>query len=419
MTTRRYLFLPLAIATGLAITACSQETPNVQPEDAPSTEASAPATAPAEVSGPEARLVATYDGGMVVLNAETLDVVSEIPLEGFNRLNRLGDERTIAVSTPEGFRVLDAGAWTEPHGDHTHSYTSTPLLTDHVYEGEKPGHVVNHNGRTLLFSDGDGKIQEIDNDKLKEATQDSEFAQPDTVTEIPPHHGVAVALEDGGMVHTEGTEDARSSIVAVDAEGKETARIDECPGAHGEATAGNGAIAFGCEDGVVLFKDGKFTKVDAPDAYGRMGNQAGSAQSDIVLADYKVDKDAELERPTRVALIDTNSERIQLVDVEASYSFRSLGRGPEGEALVLGTDGNLRVIDPESGDITHTIPVTEQWEEPTVWQEARPTLFVQGDKAFVTEPGAQSIHIIDLASGEVEETQEVGFSLNEITGIAG
>ena len=419
MTTRRYLFVPLAIATGLAITACSQETPNVQPEDAPSTEASAPATAPAEVSGPEARLVATYDGGMLVLNAETLDVVSEIPLEGFNRLNRLGDERTIAVSTPEGFRVLDAGAWTEPHGDHTHSYTSTPLLTDHVYEGEKPGHVVNHNGRTLVFSDGDGKIQEVDNDKLKEATQDSEFAQPDTVTEITPHHGVAVALEDDGMVHTEGTEDARSSIVAVDAEGKETARIDECPGAHGEATAGNGAIAFGCEDGVVLFKDGEFTKVDAPDAYGRMGNQAGSAQSDIVLADYKVDKDAELERPTRVALIDTNSERIQLVDVEASYSFRSLGRGPEGEALVLGTDGNLRVIDPESGDITHTIPVTEQWEEPTVWQEARPTLFVQGDKAFVTEPGAQSIHIIDLASGEVEETQEVGFSLNEITGIAG
>src|SRR5690625_7399009 len=82
-----------------------------------------------------------------------------------------------------------------------------------------------------------------------------------------------------------------------------------------------------------------------------MGNQAGSEQSPVVLADYKVDKNAELERPTRVALINTEKstdDAISLVDVDASYSFRSLGRGPNGEALVLGTDGNLRIIDPET-----------------------------------------------------------------------
>lgn len=182
---------------------------------------------------------------------------------------------------------------------------------------------------------------------------------------------------------------------------------------------GNGALAFGCEDGVVIFKDGEFTKVDSPDVYGRMGNQFGSEESDIVLADYKVDKNAELERPTRISLVNTTTEKIQLVDVEASYSFRSLGRGPEGEALVLGTDGNLRIIDPESGDITSTVQVTEEWEEPLQWQDPRPTLFVQDGKAYVTEPDKELLHVVDIASGEVEQSKDINFSLNEITGVAG
>ena len=74
----------------------------------------------------------------------------------------LGDGRSLLVSTKEGFRVFDAGSWTEPHGDHTHSYTTEPLLTDTVYSATKPGHVVNEGKRTLIFGDGDGSIQELD-----------------------------------------------------------------------------------------------------------------------------------------------------------------------------------------------------------------------------------------------------------------
>ena len=47
------------------------------------------------------------------------------------------------------------------------------------------------------------------------------------------------------------------------------------------------------------------SKVDSPDGYGRIGNQAGTEASPYVLGDYKTDKDAELERPTRVSIIDT------------------------------------------------------------------------------------------------------------------
>ena len=85
----------------------------------------------------------------------------------------------------------------------------------------------------------------------------------------------------------------------------------------------------------------------------------------------------------------------------------------------MGTDGILRIIDPDTGAITTTVHVTEAWNEPTVWQQERPTLYVQGDKAYVTEPGAQLLHVVDIDSGEVEQSKDVGHSLNELTGIAG
>ena len=74
------------------------------------------------------------------------------------------------------------------------------------------------------------------------------------------------------------------------------------------------AVTLGCEDGILVFRDGAFTKVASPDAYGRIGNQAGSPASPVVLGDYKTDPDADLERPETVALVDTRTAEIRLVD---------------------------------------------------------------------------------------------------------
>ena len=95
------------------------------------------------------------------------------------------------------------------------------------------------------------------------------------------------------------------------------------------------------------------------------------------------------------------------MDLGVSYSFRSLGRGPAGEALVLGTDGALHVIDPLDGRVTADIPVVGAWEEPEVWQDPRPALFVLGSKAYVTEPATSSIHAVDLKTGKVVKSAEL------------
>lgn len=106
----------------------------------------------------------------------------------------------------------------------------------------------------------------------------------------------------------------------------------------------------------------------------------------ITLGDYKQDADAELERPEQISLINTESKDLTLVDLGTSYSFRSLARGPHGEALVLGTDGSLHVIDPETAEVTSSFPVIDAWEEPLEWQQPRPTIFVHDHTAYITEP---------------------------------
>ncbi|HEY0216993.1 MAG TPA: zinc metallochaperone AztD [Cellulomonas sp.] len=380
----------------------------------PTGTASAPVATEAATVTP--RLVLTYDGGIQVLDATTLDVVGDLELSGFTRVNGAGDGRHVLVSTTGGFRVLDAGTWSEPHGDHSHSYTADPVLTDLTWAAEKPGHVVVHEGRTALFDDGTGHVVVLDSAAVADADADAALRE---LTTPSAHHGVAVELTDGTLVVSEGTEDARTGIRVLDADGTETTSSDLCPGVHGEAVAADEAVVIGCEDGALVTAGGVVTKVTSPDAYGRIGNQAGSEVSAVVLGDYKTDPDAELERPTRVSLIDTTTATLRLVDLPASYSFRSLGRGDAGEALVLGTDGALHVIDPATGTLTRSVPVIGAWQEPEVWQEARPTLTVLDGTAYVTDPATRTIHAVDVATGEVWRTTTLTVTPNELTGVSG
>ena len=117
--------------------------------------------------------------------------------------------------------------------------------------------------------------------------------------------------------------------------------------------------------------------------------------------------------------MDTRDASLRLVDLPASYTFRSLGRGDAGEALVLGTDGSLHVIDPESGTVVRSVPVVGAWEEPEEWQEPRPALFVQDGIAYVTAPAGRAIHAVDYVGGEVWKSAELDVVPNELNGVTG
>jgi hypothetical protein len=366
-----------------------------------------------EAASATPRLAVTHEGGVMVVDVTSGEVVAEEDLEGFVRVSPAGDGRHALVSTSQGWQVLDLGSWGHEHGDHAHHYTGEPGMTDVTFAAEEPGHVVAHDGITTLFDDGTGTITVLDPEDLAEG-------QPEvsTATADEAHHGVAARLADRNMIMTVGDEESRSGVRLVSPSGAVLAETQECPGVHGEAFAEDAAV-LGCEDGAVIVEGRDITKVQSPDPYGRIGNQAGSEVSPVMLGDYKVDPDAELERPTRVALIDTRDASLRLVDLRTSYSFRSLGRGAEGEALVLGTDGAIHVIDPETGTRTDRIEVVGRWREPVDWQAARPTLHVVEETAYVTEPRRDQVHVVDLERGRVSATIDLPHTPNELVANAG
>ncbi|MGW6455424.1 zinc metallochaperone AztD [Streptomyces sp. NPDC055078] len=380
------------LTVSLALTACGEQ----RKEPSAGRAGGEPGTSAAPVRNP---LVTTYDGGLRILDGDTLKVAADLPLPGFNRVNPAGDDRHVMVSTTTGFRVLDAGG---------------RAFTDIEFKGPKPGHVVHHAGRTVLFSDGSGEITAFDPKELSGGKP-----KTDTHRSAAPHHGVAIELANGRLVTTLGTEDKRVGISVLDKNRKEVARSEKCPGVHGEATARGEAVVIGCEDGVLIYRDGVITKAKSPTPYGRIGNQAGSEASPVVLGDYKKDADAELERPEQVSLIHTETGKLRLVDLGTSYTFRSLARGPHGEALVLGTDGKIHVIDPVAGEVTRTVPVIGAWQEPLEWQQARPTLFVRDHTAYVSDPAAKRIHAIDIESGKRLASVTLPKAPNELSGVQG
>ncbi|XKH56878.1 hypothetical protein LG293_01605 [Citricoccus nitrophenolicus] len=356
----------------------------------------------AEVPTLTPRVVLSHDGGLVTLDGETGEVVHEEELAGFLRLNNAGNGQHVMVSNGDQFEVYNSGIDAQGHGDHFHYYESDPGLSGIEFAAPYAGHVVVHHGLTTLFGDGDGSIQTFTSEHLKDGQPRTETTATDD-----PHHGVALQLIDGTLLTTQGTEEGRNTVQVKSTRdnGEVVAETTDCTGVHGEAAAApneNGdVVVLGCEDGPVIYRDGEFHKVAAESEYQRTGNLAGSEDSSVMLGDLKTDAEAEFERPTQVALIDTLTDSLQTVDLGSSYWFRSLARGPEGEALVLTYDGELNVIDEETGEITAEIPAIEPWEEREEWQQPGPILKVADSMAYVTDAENQQLVVIDLEAGEV------------------
>ncbi len=215
---------------------------------------------------------------------------------------------------------------------------------------------------------------------------------------------------------TEGTEESRSGARLLDGADTELAASADCPGVHGETVAGEETVVLGCEDGVLILHGDHFHKVAAPDAYGRIGNQFGTESSAVVLGDYKTDPEGVL---TSVSLIDTEAETIQIVDIGSQYTFRNLARGDDDSALVLGTDGALRVIDPATGEIVRSTPVIDAWEVPEEWQQPQPAIKVVDGMAYITEPATDELHVVDYETGEVWKSTQLPATPNEMVVVTG
>lgn len=395
--------IAVASAAALLSLAACGTTGQSQPAADKTADASTAAPQRTETAALHPRITLAHDGGVTVLDSMTGDVLSTEKLDGYVRLSPAGDGRHVMATEGDEFRIIDTGLVTEAHGDHSHFFHQTPQLTKHRVSAPHPGHVVPHEGRTAIYADGTGEVTLMDASALEEGKLSTTLGGKADA----PHHGVAVPLANGEILMTQGTEDARSTVQVKDAKGKVLAETNDCPGVHGEAvaeptTAGSVAV-LGCENGPVIYRDGAFHKVAPIPGAERSGNLRGLETSPIVLADGEpaaTDGDGS-EKSQVIGLIDTRTDSQKRVDLGSSYWFRSLDRGLNGEAVVLTEDGDLTVVDPVSGKILHEVPVTKPWTEPEDWQQAAPMVQAADGLAYVSDPEAKKITVVDIAKGEV------------------
>lgn len=398
----------LSAAAAITLSACSADEPQA-------TEVSSSEAVTSDIkeeAGPRDRLVATYDGGVMVIDAQTLEVIETFKLEGFNRLNPAGDGRHVMVTTQGGWQLLDAGTWTEPHGDHTHSFSTQPRLTDVKIPAKVPGHVVNHEGKTALWDDGTGKTVLFDSEEWTEFAEKGMYVADREYQAPEAFHGVAVPTMDNQLFVAVGTGDKRSGAALLDTAGKELAATDQCPGIHGETVAGD-AIVAGCENGAIALHGDHFQHFAAPDEFGRIGNLFATEGSRVVLGDYKSDPEGGYGL-SHISLIDLDGEKITTIDTGAQYTFRDLARGLDNVSLVLGTDGKLRVYD-EAGELLRSVDAIDAWEAPEEWQTAHPALVESDGYAYVTDPAHNKIVQIDYTKGEIVREAVLPHATNEIT----
>lgn len=264
----------------------------------------------------------------------------------------------------------------------------------------RPGHVVRHAGKTVLYADGTSDTTIVDTAALAGADT---LPPAEVIPGTTAHHGVSIVLSDGTLLTTIGDDDGRTGARAVDTGGEEIARAENCPGIHGEGTAAGETVVFGCEDGALMYHHGRFEKLDAPDEYGRMGNAYVSESSPLIVGDYKDDPDAEGVLLTQIALIDPDAHTLEVVDLPdgLGYTWRGVVRGPGDKAYLLGTDGAMHVVDPATGEISESYDVIDAWEPPAEWQDPHPGMVVDGDISYINEPATSTIHAVDLTTGEV------------------
>ncbi|MGO2660096.1 hypothetical protein [Mycetocola reblochoni] len=406
MTSRTTRTLLASTALGaLLLSGCSSA---AQP-DAASTDAAAE---------PGGRIALTYDGGIYVLDATSLEQLADLPLEGFNRLNPAGDGRHAMITTTEGFRALDTGSWTDDSGS---AQSGEPAITDILFPAEAAGHVVRHGGRTVLFADGTGDITLFDSEALRDVDS-ADDVDATIVTSEHAHHGVAIELTNGTLLSTLGTSEERSGVRLLDSDHEtELSRSEDCPSVHGEGTVKGEIAVFGCENGALVVEDGAFTKLDSPTDYGRIGNLYVSEESPIAFGDYNSDPDSEGYLLTELARIDTEAgtlERIELPE-GVSYTWRGAARSADGDLLLLGSDGALHVVDEATGEVTASHELFGAWESPSEWQESHPGLTVLDGVAYATDTATNTVYAVDPSSGEVLATAELEGTPNELVGITG
>lgn len=323
---------------------------------------------------------------LYVLDLDSGEVIAHFTAPGPSSIYQLPDPRyAVAVHRADNrVSIIHSGLTAVDHGDHADLLLGNPHVLATLNVGRQPTHVFARGTDLAFFSDQDGTVAWLDARLLGISLDYAEIVARE------PGHG-AMAVLDGHMVV--GLPDGGVDVYTRD--GRSVAHFSGCPGLHGQAALSD-TVTFGCSDGVIVIRSvgaGLFTA-------HKLANPPRSPEGARVSTLTSDDDSAVLvgNFGQGIAVIDPVALTIT---THALPTSQIAGRIYEhGELYVhLGVDGNLRSIDPATGEVLAIVAVSG---DSSAQGSQRPTLTVFGSSAYVTDPVTYVVREIDLEHFEEE-----------------
>jgi hypothetical protein len=362
------LLSSIGLATGLALTAtaCSTGTPSAD-GSAGTARPHGYVAGASESQEPQLRLLAVSATGETALH----DLLTEesTDLDGVDAPEHSAtDGRFLVTSDADRTTIVDGGAWTVDHGDHTHYYAAEPRVVGTIDGG---GRVEVHSSETMTTITWPDRAEAVvlDREALGQGEVD-ETARIDASVLLPM--GEQLVAADGGTVRV------------LDADGGATDATSEqaCTDPEGGIVTRAGAVV-GCADGAIVVDDaGETSFVALPDGAERPTAFAARAGRPTV---------AGLAGDTGFWLLDVRQGSWRLVLTERP--LRAVVAVDDEDEHVVGVDdtGRVVVVTASSGTVATTKALIDS--------AAAPLLQVDAQRAYLADPADATVHEIDFADG--------------------
>lgn len=334
---------------------------------------------------------------VTIIDAISGKALDTVATKGPATLHRTSSGETVfAVQGAAGVvSVIASGIAFHDHGDHGDIDIEDAKLLDLGFDGNKPAHFVEQQGRIALFFDGE--------DSARVTTEKAVLDGEADVVSVPvgaPHHGVAVPYRSHAVVTVPNPEDASKRPIGariVGHDGVQVGAVHDCPGLHGSAGSGN-LYALACDTGILVIKSGS----DAPGiehlAYsdtlpeGSSSTLLGGRGLQYFLGNYG---------PQAVVLIDPDdADAFRLIELPTRRVHFAVDPIRAKFAYVFTEDGTLHQINVLSGTIGKSLKLTEPYSMDGHWSDPRPRIAVTGDEIAVTDPLKGVIHLVNAEAFE-------------------
>lgn len=321
------------------------------------------------------------------------------------------DGRFVLAGHDDAVSIVDGGAWAVAHGDHSHYYAAEPALLGTV-DGDRPSHLISHDGITALWFDGTGEAVVFEEADFAEGVVEPR----DVLATAGPHHGFAVPFADRFVVTAPGEEGDMPDVVTVTAPSGSVLSEHTCTESHGETAWAHG-VAVACRDGMLLLTESEgawtgelipYPETDDTDPYGY-----GPARSWVLDAPGDGETIVAPFGTSHVLTVDGHDAEASLVDLGADVAmFGSALHEPSSLLAVLTTDGSVALVDLEAGTVAATtngvVPGFTEGDP----EQPYPWLVIAGDTAFVSDPAGTTVAAVTIETDGTAPTLTSGESID-------